>query len=89
MLNSKEAKRWLKDAEAALTSAKKNVSLKEFRVVVQNSQMAIEGSAKAVISCFAHPDWSHDPRDQLMEIIELQQEPISRKMGRDILARLE
>ena len=55
MKNTSEVTRRLKDARAYLTSARKNLPLEEHRVVVQNVQLCIELSAKAVIAYFAEP----------------------------------
>lgn len=69
MNNFNETKRWFRDAEAAIKSAKQNMLLKDFRVVAQNSQLCVEQSAKSVISYFAEPQWTHNPARQLRAIL--------------------
>jgi HEPN domain-containing protein len=68
--NSLETQRWLKDAEACLSTAQTVFSLGDYRAAVQNAQLCIELSAKAVIACFAEPVWRHDPSKQLLKLIE-------------------
>lgn len=70
MLNMTESKRWLKEAETCLISAQKNIEIDEFRVSVQQSQLCIELSCKAVIAKFEEPKWTHAPGEQLNLIVK-------------------
>lgn len=88
MKNTSEVTRRLKDARACLTSARKNLPLEEHRVVVQNAQLCIELSAKAVIAYFAEPLWSHDPSNQLLSILEERKGEIEDKFGEALLKGL-
>ena len=83
MENLEEAKKWLKDAEDCLLSAKENLPLANYRVVVQNAQLCVEQSAKAVIACFEEPRWIHDPSDQLNGIITKHKDQIIEILGRE------
>lgn len=69
MKNTLEAQRWLKDAQACLNTAQTTFPIGDYRAAVQNAQLCIELSAKAVIACFAEPIWSHDPSKQLLKLI--------------------
>jgi len=51
-----------------------NAAIKRFRIedwpgAVQASQLAAENAAKAIIAHFHLPSWSHDPSEELKEII--------------------
>lgn len=39
-------------------------------MVVASSQLCAEGSAKAVISFFKIPSWSHDPSQELIDLLD-------------------
>lgn len=88
MRNFTEVLRWLKDAEACLMSAKRCFDLEDWRTVVQNAQLCVELSAKAIISFFNEPLWSHDPSKQLVKIIREYQEEICDKFSKDMLSGL-
>lgn len=70
MKNTLEAQRWLRDAQACLNTAQTVFPLGDYRAAVQNAQLCIELSAKAVIACFAEPAWRHDPSEQLLKLIK-------------------
>jgi HEPN domain-containing protein len=82
--NTLEAERWLKDAEACLSTAQTVFSLGDYRAAVQNAQLCLELSAKAVIACFAEPVWRHDPSKQLIKLIEEHKG----KLGEELSERL-
>jgi HEPN domain-containing protein len=44
--------------------------MKDWVTVVHYSQLAVEKSAKALISCFETFEWTHDPSDQLKRLVE-------------------
>ncbi|MEM2775853.1 MAG: HEPN domain-containing protein [Candidatus Bathyarchaeia archaeon] len=52
-----------------LERAKKLLPLRDWVGVVASSQLAIENFAKAVIAIFEVPTWSHDPSNQLNDLI--------------------
>ena len=88
MKNTTEASRWLRDAEACLRSAQRALDIQDYRVVVQNAQLCIELSAKAVIARFAEPLWRHDPSPQLRHLLDAYGEVISKRCSREMLASL-
>jgi HEPN domain-containing protein len=53
-----------------LERAERLFSLKDWVGVVSASQLAIENFAKAVIAIFEIPTWSHDPSNQLNDLVE-------------------
>jgi HEPN domain-containing protein len=65
-----EAQRWLKDAKACLNTARSVFPLGDYRATIQNAQLCIELSAKAIIAYFAEPVWRHDPSEQLLKLLE-------------------
>lgn len=88
MRSESESQRWLKDANACLNGAQKSMKVNDFRTVVQNGQLAVELSCKAIIACFGEPAWTHDPSDQLLEITNFHQNEIKRYLGSGILEDL-
>lgn len=81
MKNTLETQRWLRDAEACLSTAQTVFSLSDYRAAVQNAQLCIELSAKAIIACFAEPVWRHDPSKQLLKLIEEHQGEIEERLS--------
>jgi len=57
------AENYLKDAEESFKRG-------DFRATVASSQLTVENSAKAIISVFRIPSWSHDPSHELREIAQ-------------------
>lgn len=88
MVTEHEAHRWLKDAEAGLRAAKKFLGAGEPRVVVQNAQLCIEQSTKAIIACFDEPKWKHDPKDQLSELLDQHGDELIQKTGEELLKKI-
>jgi len=87
--NTHEMRRWLQDAETCLRSAERTLVLNDYRVVVQNAQLAIEMSAKAVIAYFAEPLWHHDPSPQIRRLLNRHAESLARIIGIETRDRLE
>ena len=88
MLNSSETEDRIKSAEDALSDAKKAFNNKMIIPTIQLSQVCIEQSAKAVIACFAIPEWEHDPSKQLLSLLELHKTTIIEKCGEELFNRL-
>jgi hypothetical protein len=88
MRNVTEVSRWHRDAQACLTSAQRALALEDHRVAVQNAQLCIELSAKAVIAYFAEPLWRHDPSPQLRSILTVQAEAIAERGGQGLVQAL-
>jgi len=59
----KLAEQYLADAEGAY-------GREDYRTTVASSQLAVENAAKAVISAYRIPSWSHDPSHELRDLIE-------------------
>jgi len=58
----KIAKRYLEEAGNAYRR-------RDYRLVVSSSQLSVENAAKAVIAVFRTPSWSHDPSNELLELL--------------------
>ena len=89
MRDSTEANRWLRDAQACLASAQRALTAQDYRVTVQNAQLCVELSAKAVIAHLAEPLWSHDPSPQLRRLIREHQEAIIERCGEEMVTALQ
>jgi HEPN domain-containing protein len=84
-LNSEEeAKYRISLAAGYLKRAEAAAKRKDHLAVISNSQQAVENSAKAVISCFRIPSWSHDPSNELSEVMEDNRDKIEEKIGASI-----
>lgn len=83
-----EANRWLRDADACLASAQWALDVQDYRVAVQNAQLCVEHSAKAVIAQLAEPLWRHDPSPQLRRLLETHEGLIIQHCGEEMLAAL-
>lgn len=70
MENYSESELWMKDARDCFVCAWTCFNEKDWRGTVQNAQLAIELSTKAMNALFEEPDWTHSPDKQLKEIIE-------------------
>ncbi len=88
MRNTTETGRWLRDAEACFRSAQRALDIQDYRVAVQNAQLCIELSAKAVIAQFAEPLWRHDPSPQLRHLLDTHGEIIVKRCSKEMLASL-
>jgi len=56
------AKNYLRDAEEAFIRG-------DYRNIVASSQLAAENAAKAIIAVYRIPSWSHDPSNELRELL--------------------
>lgn len=88
MRSTTEAERWLRDAEASLASAERACQAKDYRVAVQNAQLCVEQSAKAVIAHMAEPLWRHDPSPQLYRLVKTNEAAIIGRCGEEMPAAL-
>lgn len=70
MDTKEEATRLLREAREDLDRAIRYSGLKDWVTVIHYSQLAIEKSAKALISCFEAFEWSHDPSEQLRKLVK-------------------
>ncbi|MEM2144330.1 MAG: HEPN domain-containing protein [Candidatus Jordarchaeaceae archaeon] len=84
MNSEEEAKYRLTLAEGYLRRAEEALTREDHFAVISNSQLAVENSAKAVISCFRIPSWSHDPSSELLEVIEENRDKIEKRINSSI-----
>ena len=70
MDTKEEATRLLREAKEDLGRASRYCGLKDWLTITHYSQLAIEKSAKALISCFEAFEWTHDPSGQLKKLVE-------------------
>ncbi len=67
---AKEVMHRIKLAALYLKEAREAYKGGNYRLSVASSQLSVENSAKAVISYFRVPSWSHDPSHELLELLE-------------------
>ena len=70
MDTKEESSRLLKEAKEDLDRATRYSGLKDWITVIHYSQLAIEKSGKALISCFEAFEWTHDPSEQLKKLTQ-------------------
>lgn len=89
-LNSmEEALYRLELAKGYLERARKALALQDFAGTMSEAQLSVENSAKAVVSCFQIPSWSHDPGEELLEVIADNRTRIIQLLGERFLKRLK
>lgn len=64
-----EAIRRLKIAQRHLKEAEENMKRRNYPEVVSHSQLSVENAAKAIISYFRIPSWTHDPSEELLAVL--------------------
>ena len=64
-----EATVLVREAKEELERALRESLISDWVAAIRSAQLAIEKAAKAVISCFAAYEWSHDPSQQLRKLI--------------------
>lgn len=57
-------------AEKYLEEAREAYGRRDYRLTVASSQLCAENAAKAVISVYRTPSWSHDPSNELLEVAQ-------------------
>jgi len=70
MDTKEEAERLLREAKEDRDRAIRYTGLKDWVTVILYSQLAVDKSAKALISCFEAFEWTHDPSGQLKKLVE-------------------
>lgn len=60
----------LRLSEHHLSDAEDAYGWGDHRGTVASSQLCVENAAKAVIAFFRIPSWSHDPSQELRELLE-------------------
>lgn len=69
MNGKEEALSFLSDAGEALKSSEEAYEREDYRITVQQAQLAAELSAKSVIAYFEEPRWTHDPSGQFRRVM--------------------
>ncbi len=82
MNNHMDFRGWLAQAQEYLRTAESNLELKDYVVVVHYGQLALEMSAKTIIAYFHEPEWTHDPSDELQDIIRRDGRRLERRLGK-------
>lgn len=72
-----------------LERARRALALHDFAATMGEAQFSVENSAKAVISCFQVPSWSHDPSEELFDVIRGNKLRIIEVLGEEFLKRLK
>lgn len=85
MNNKVDSQNWAKDARNFFKRAQICFNILDWHGTVQNAQLCIEHSAKAIIAYFAEPEWTHNPAEQLLKIVSENLEELKKK-GADILS---
>jgi len=75
-------------AQGYLERARKALQRGDNDECISNSQLSVENSAKAVISCFRMPSWSHDLSGELIALVEENIEEIRETREVDGLLKL-
>lgn len=74
----------LSEVEIRLRDAQRSFPAKDYRAVVQNARLCIELSAKAVIAYYEEPAWTHNPSEELLNILEERGEEIAEMLGNEV-----
>jgi len=81
-LNPKEKTLYLVElARGYLGGARKAFAMRDFADTMTEAQLSVENSAKAVISCLQIPSWSHDPSEELLNILVDNKAKIAQLLG--------
>ncbi len=65
-----EVSRLLKEAKEDLERAVRYSGLEDWITTIHYSQLTIEKSSKALISCFEAFEWTHDPSRQVTKLVD-------------------
>lgn len=88
MENYSESVRWMRDGSDCFFRAQRCFKEKDWRGAIQNGQLAIELSVKAMIALFEEPEWTHSPDEQFKTIIESKQKELEGKFGSQFIGLL-
>ena len=83
-----EATYRLELTEGYLKRAEKAFQMADLSRTVAEARLCVGNAAKAVISCFQIPSWSHDPSEEILSVIEQNQCRIAKLMGLRFLKQL-
>ena len=88
MKNHSEAVSRLGEARRTWDAVQRLQGTELWPVIVQQAQLCVEHSAKAVIACFEAPVWDHDPAQQFHPLINDHEAAIRHLLGEEMLLRL-
>jgi len=83
-----EARYRLKLAEGHLSKASSFMINGAYDDSVGKAQLSVENSAKAIVSCFRVPSWSHDPSEELDDILTTNREALVKLFGESYLEKV-
>ena len=69
-------------AQDHLRRAEFSLTHQEYAVVVHYAQLALEISAKTIISYYYEPHWSHDPSGDLLNVIRANGKTLEQRLGK-------
>ncbi len=82
MKSKAESRYRLELSEGFLAEAEQDFGLSRWRSCVDNSQLAVENSGKAIVACFRPVEKSHNPARQVADLLE--REEIAQELIDDI-----
>jgi predicted nucleotidyltransferase/HEPN domain-containing protein len=65
-----------------------NLPLKQYVIVVHYAQLALECAAKVVIGYYHEPRWTHDPSDELSNVISTHGKKLERRLNKTTMRAL-
>jgi HEPN domain-containing protein len=88
MNNATDFRSWLEGAEKHLQLAEANLSIKQYVAVVRYAQLSLECAAKTIIGYYHEPRWTHDPSDELLNLISVQGKKLERCLKKTTIRAL-
>ncbi len=92
MNNTTDFRGWLADAQEHLRRAELSREHKNdpasYAIIVHYAQLALELSAKVIISYYHEPEWTHDPSKDLLNVIRLQGRKLEKRLGKATLRQM-
>ncbi len=82
MNNHMDYRGWLATAQEYLQIAESDLGLQNYVPVVHYGQLALEMSAKTIIAYLHEPEWTHDPSDELQDIIRREGRRFEQRLGK-------
>lgn len=89
MENQYDARQWLREAEGAFHAARRMAHYRDWVRVCQQAQLCVEYSAKSVIDCFEVHEWTHNPGEQLLKVLQANEQTIRSRFGEEMIQRLQ
>jgi HEPN domain-containing protein len=88
MNNDTDYRSWLEGAQKHLHHAEVTLPLKQYVIVVHYAQLALECAAKVIIGYYHEPRWTHDPSDELLNLISVQGKQLERHLNKTTMRAL-